>query len=166
DVDRASPQTEQRAGGLQDDQSDDEDKENEPEDEEDDDDGGGGGWITPSNISQVKMESADWTEPADVRVGCLTTDFAMQNVLIQMGLRVLSVNGMVIKQARSYILRCHACFKTTSNMNKAFCPHCGNRTLKKLAVTLNDDGSVQMHFSRNPKVLNPRGLRVRISCWF
>ncbi|XP_038123343.1 RNA-binding protein NOB1 [Cyprinodon tularosa] len=156
DVDRASPQTEQRAGGLQDDQSDDEDKENE---DEDDDDGGGGGWITPSNISQVKMESADWTEPADVRVGCLTTDFAMQNVLIQMGLRVLSVNGMVIKQARSYILRCHACFKTTSNMNKAFCPHCGNRTLKKLAVTLNDDGSVQMHFSRNPKVLNPRGLR-------
>lgn len=55
--------------------SDDEDKENEPEDDDDDD---GGGWITPSNIRQVKMESADWTAPADVKVGCLTTDFAMQ----------------------------------------------------------------------------------------
>ncbi|MEQ2260268.1 Nin1 binding protein [Xenotaenia resolanae] len=44
-------------------------------------------------------------------------------------------------------------------MNKAFCPHCGNQTLKKLAVTINDDGSIQMHFSKNPKVLNPRGLR-------
>lgn len=59
-----------------DDQSDDEDKENEPEEEEEEDDGGG--WITPSNINQVKMDSADWTSPADVRVGCLTTDFAMQ----------------------------------------------------------------------------------------
>ncbi|XP_069574517.1 RNA-binding protein NOB1 isoform X1 [Brachyistius frenatus] len=148
--------------------SEDEDKENEPGEEggggggdndNDGDDDDGGGWITPSNIKQVKMDTADWTAPADVTVGCLTTDFAMQNVLIQIGLRVLSVNGMVIKQARNYILRCHACFKTTSNMNKAFCPHCGNQTLKKLAVTVGEDGSVQMHFSKNPKVLNPRGLR-------
>lgn len=61
------------------DHSDDEDKENEPEgeqEEEDEDDGGG--WITPSNIRQVKMESGHWTAPADVKVGCLTTDFAMQ----------------------------------------------------------------------------------------
>jgi len=35
----------------------------------------------------------------------------VQNVLIQIGLHVLSVNGMLIKQARNYILRCHACFK-------------------------------------------------------
>lgn len=60
------------------DQSDDEDKENEPGDEEEEDDDDGGGWITPSNIKQVKMDSADWTAPADVKVGCLTTDFAMQ----------------------------------------------------------------------------------------
>ncbi|XP_070764324.1 RNA-binding protein NOB1 isoform X2 [Enoplosus armatus] len=145
------------------DQSDEEDKENEPEDEEEEEeeeeDDDGGGWITPSNIKQVKMDSADWTAPADVTVGCLTTDFAMQNVLIQIGLHVLSVNGMVIKQARNYILRCHACFKTTSNMNKVFCSHCGNKTLKKLAVTVSEDGSLQMHFSKNPKVLNPRGLK-------
>ncbi|KAK2854346.1 hypothetical protein Q5P01_007007 [Channa striata] len=139
-------------------QSDDEDKENEPE-EEDEEDDDGGGWITPSNIKQVKMDSADWMAPGDVRVGCLTTDFAMQNVLIQIGLHVLSVNGMLIKQARNYILRCHACFKTCSNMSKVFCPNCGNQTLKKVAVTVNEDGTMQMHFSKNPKVLNPRGLK-------
>ncbi|XP_068177173.1 RNA-binding protein NOB1 [Antennarius striatus] len=156
------PTTESRS--QTDDQSDD-DKENEPEeavdadDDDDDDDEDGGGWITPSNIRQVKMDSADWTAPGDVRVGCLTTDFAMQNVLIQIGLHVLSVNGMLIRQARNYILRCHACFRTTSVMDKLFCPHCGNRTLKKVAVTVDEDGSVQMHFSKNPKVLNPRGLR-------
>lgn len=69
-VSNTSPET--------DEQSDDEDKENEPEEKEEDDDDDGGGWITPSNIRQVKMDSADWTSPADVRVGCLTTDFAMQ----------------------------------------------------------------------------------------
>lgn len=46
-------------------------------------------------------------------------------------------------------------------MSKAFCPHCGNQTLKKLAVTVGEDGSLQMHFSKNPKVMNPRGTRVR-----
>lgn len=55
-------------------QSHDEDKENEPEEDEDDE----GGWITPSNIRQLKMDSANWTASADVKVGCLTTDFAMQ----------------------------------------------------------------------------------------
>uniref|UniRef100_A0A8C9Y1F9 NIN1 (RPN12) binding protein 1 homolog n=1 Tax=Sander lucioperca TaxID=283035 RepID=A0A8C9Y1F9_SANLU len=99
-----------------------------------------------SNIQQVKMESGDWTAPADVTVGCLTTDFAMQNVLIQMGLHVLSVNGMLIKEARNYILRCHAALsETTSNMSKVFCPHCGNKTLKKLAVTVTEDGPTHTH---------------------
>ncbi|KAF3832167.1 hypothetical protein F7725_025832 [Dissostichus mawsoni] len=123
------------------DQRSDEDKENEPEededeeeeDEEEEEEEGDGGWITPGNIKQVKMDSSDWTAPADVTVGCLTTDFAMQ--------------------ARNYVLRCHACF------NKLFCPHCGNRTLKKIAVTVSADGNTQMHFSKNPKVLNSKGLR-------
>ncbi|XP_061669428.1 RNA-binding protein NOB1 [Syngnathoides biaculeatus] len=129
-------------------------------DEDDDDDDDGGGWITPSNIGQVKMDSCDDRATADqVKVGCMTSDFALQNVLIQMGLHVVALNGMLIKQARNYILRCHACFTTTSNMSKQFCPKCGNRTLKKVSVSVDEDGQVRMHFSKNPKVLNARGLR-------
>ncbi|XP_051920176.1 RNA-binding protein NOB1 isoform X2 [Hippocampus zosterae] len=135
------------------------DEEEEEEDDDVDDDDDGGGWITPSNIGQMKIESSDWTTAARVKVGCLTTDFAMQNVLIQMGLHVVSLNGMLIKQARNYILRCHACFTTTSDMSKQFCPKCGNRTLKKVSVSVDEDGRVRMHFSSNPKVLNARGLR-------
>lgn len=48
----------------------------------------------------------------------------------------------------------------TSEMTRLFCPHCGNKTLKKVAVTVDSEGNLHMHFSRNPKVLNPRGLRV------
>ncbi|XP_055477452.1 RNA-binding protein NOB1 isoform X2 [Psammomys obesus] len=122
----------------------------------------GGGWITPSNIRQIQQELEQCDIPKDVRVGCVTTDFAMQNVLLQLGLHVLAVNGMLIREARSYILRCHGCFKTTSDTNRVFCGHCGNKTLKKVSVTINDDGTLHMHFSRNPKVLNPRGLRYSL----
>ncbi|KAK7151770.1 hypothetical protein R3I94_008197 [Phoxinus phoxinus] len=136
-------------------QSNDDDYDAEEEEEDED----GGGWITPSNIKRVQMDAGNWVPSADVKVGCMTTDFAMQNVLIQIGLHVLSVNGMLIKNTRNYILRCHACFKTTTNMNKSFCPNCGHDTLKKIAVTVNEDTTMQMHFSRNPKVLNPKGKR-------
>ncbi|XP_047568191.1 RNA-binding protein NOB1 isoform X2 [Lutra lutra] len=129
-------------------------------DKDSDDDAGG--WITPSNIKQIQRESEQCTVPKDVRVGCVTTDFAMQNVLLQMGLHVLAVNGMLVREARSYILRCHGCFRTTSDMSRVFCSHCGNKTLKKVSVTVSDDGSLHMHFSRNPKVLNPRGLRYSL----
>ncbi|XP_038003729.1 RNA-binding protein NOB1 [Motacilla alba alba] len=133
-----------------------EEEEEEEEDEESDDEG----WITPSNLKQAQQDTGHCdAAPVGVQVGCVTTDFAMQNVLLQMGLHVLAVNGMLIRRARSYILRCHGCFRTTSDMTKVFCPHCGNKTLKKVAVSVSDDGSLHMHFSRNPKVLNPRGLR-------
>ncbi|NXT04502.1 NOB1 protein, partial [Prunella fulvescens] len=132
----------------------------EEEEEESDDDDDDEGWITPSNLKQAQQDTGQCdTAPVGVQVGCVTTDFAMQNVLLQMGLHVLAVNGMLIRRARSYILRCHGCFRTTSDMTKVFCPHCGNKTLKKVAVSVSDDGSLHMHFSRNPKVLNPRGLR-------
>ncbi|KAL7979665.1 hypothetical protein Chor_004823, partial [Crotalus horridus] len=106
------------------------------------------GWITPRNIEQIQQSTCWGSEPAKV-----------QNVLLQMGLHVLAFNGLLIRQARSYILRCHGCFRTTSKMTQLFCPHCGNKTLKKVAVTVKDDGSFHLHFSQNPKVLNPRGLR-------
>nr|XP_002761161.2 RNA-binding protein NOB1 [Callithrix jacchus] len=142
--------------------SEEEEEENGFEDRKDDSDDDAGGWITPSNIKQIQQELEQCDVPKDVRVGCVTTDFAMQNVLLQLGLHVLAVNGMLIREARSYILRCHGCFKTTSDMSRVFCSHCGNKTLKKVSVTVSDDGTLHMHFSRNPKVLNPRGLRYSL----
>ena len=34
-----------------------------------------------------------------------------QNVLIQMGLHVISLDGMLIREVRSYVLKCYACFR-------------------------------------------------------
>ncbi|XP_033125297.1 RNA-binding protein NOB1-like isoform X3 [Anneissia japonica] len=124
--------------------------------EEDDDDVG---WITPSNINQVKNHiDSDLTEANTVKVGCLTTDFAMQNVLIQIGLSVVSVDGMLIKKAKSYALRCYSCFKITSNNSKVFCPKCGNKTLTKVTVTVDEDGTQRYHLSSR-RAINKRGLK-------
>ncbi|ESO82889.1 hypothetical protein LOTGIDRAFT_211535 [Lottia gigantea] len=121
------------------------DSDDEEEIDEDDDDEG---WITPSNIDAIRKQMEDVnTEKADVTVGCITTDFAMQNVLIQMGLNVVSVDGMLIKKAKNYVLRCFACMKITKNLNKQFCPLCGNKTLKRLSMTVEEDGSVKYYFS-------------------
>uniref|UniRef100_A0A8C8RZE9 RNA-binding protein NOB1 n=1 Tax=Pelusios castaneus TaxID=367368 RepID=A0A8C8RZE9_9SAUR len=139
-----------------------EDQKSAGEDESEGDSDDGEGWITPDNIKRIQQGMGHGDAPANVRVGCVTTDFSMQNVLLQMGLHVLAMNGMLIQQARSYILRCHGCFKTTSDMTRVFCPHCGNKTLKKLAVSVREDGTLHMHFSRNPKVLNARGLRYSL----
>lgn len=146
-----SPDNTEKSPGT----SGDEEEEGDHHDEDDD----GGGWITPGNIKQIQQDMGVREAPDNVVVGCLTTDFAMQNILIQMGLHVLSVDGMLIRQTRNYVLRCHGCFKTTSDMSKKFCPHCGNMTLKKVAVSVDEDGGQHMHFSRNPKVLNTRGMR-------
>jgi RNA-binding protein NOB1 len=95
-------------------ESGDEEEEEEEEDEEEDD---GGEWITPGNIeeikkmSQVDSDRLEVNESNRIKVGCMTSDFAMQNVLIQIGIPVLSVDGLIIKVARSYVLRCMTCMR-------------------------------------------------------
>ncbi|RUS89384.1 hypothetical protein EGW08_002904 [Elysia chlorotica] len=124
-----------------------EDTDEEDYEEEDEDDEG---WITPANISDVKRSMGlDTVSSSDVSVGCLTTDFAMQNVMIQMGLNVLSVDGMLIKRAKSYVLRCYGCMKITKDTSKQFCPHCGNKTLKRLSTSIDEDGTVRYWLAKN-----------------
>ena len=79
------------------------DNDNMEEDEgiQDDDDDG---WITPSNFKNKRMEmlGADTNnedeESEEIIVACLTSDFAMQNVLKQLHLNVLSTDGLLIKE--------------------------------------------------------------------
>lgn len=129
-------------------------------DNEDADDGVG--WITPSNIQIAKKQfNSALMESKKVTVSCMTTDFAMQNVLKQLNLNVSALDGRLIKQVRTFILRCYTCFKTTSIMTKKFCPKCGNNTLKKVAVSLDKNGKMKIHI--NPKhPLTSRGKKFSL----
>ncbi|XP_039278617.1 RNA-binding protein NOB1 [Nilaparvata lugens] len=132
------------------------------DDDEDDDDDDDSDWITVDNIKEMKqMMEWDNVEEKAVDVACLTTDFAMQNVLKQIGLNVASLDGKVIKQVRTFILRCYACFRTTSVMTKLFCPHCGNRTLKKVAVSVDAEGKQTIHINMR-KPLTARGKKFSL----
>lgn len=107
-----------------------------------------GTWITPTNIKKVK-KSMEGKVEADIipEVACMSTDYAVQNTLKQMNLNICALNGRVIKHLRTYILRCYACFKTTSIMTKVFCPNCGNKTLKRVAVSLDENGKQVIHIN-------------------
>jgi len=133
----------------------------EEEEDDDDDDDDDDGWITPGNIDQAKNSMNGVLETVQLEVACLTTDFAMQNVLMQIGLNVVSLEGRLIHEVRTYILRCYACFRTTSNISKVFCPKCGNKTLKKVAVSLNEDGTLKIHISTR-KQLTGRGKKFSL----
>ncbi|KAH8238588.1 hypothetical protein KR032_011007 [Drosophila birchii] len=131
----------------------------EPEEEEPspqaEEDVGDDGWITHSNIKKAKKALEGKVETDEVPpVACMTTDYALQNVLKQLNLHLAALNGRIIKQLRTYILRCYACYKTTSIMTKVFCPNCGNKTLKRVAVSLDENGRQVIHINTRRPLTN------------
>lgn len=149
-------------------EDDDEDENEENSDDGEDSDAESGysdddsGWITPGNVQKAKKQMNDeFVEDKPAVVACITTDFAMQNVLKQLGLNVAALDGRMIKQIRTFILRCHTCFKTTSLMEKVFCPKCGNKTLKKVSVSVDANGKQHIHINaRRP--LTARGKKFSL----
>lgn len=139
-------------------------KKDDDESNEDDD----GDWITPSNIDLVKKQfeglKIDEKAPKmEINTACITGDFSMQNVLMQIGIKVLSVEkGLLIKQTRQFVLRCIACFTITQNTTLMFCPSCGNlKTLKKVSVSVDENGQKRIHL--NPKrPITTRDVKLRI----
>lgn len=114
------------------------------------------GWITPSNIKRHQAQDLDSvpsskkSESKTLQVATITGDFAMQNVLLQMNLNLLSPRTCKrITQLKQTILRCHACFNTTKEMEKQFCPRCGKPTLTRVSCTTNDKGEVKLHLKAN-----------------
>ncbi|KAF8087633.1 hypothetical protein N665_0573s0006 [Sinapis alba] len=93
-------------------------------------------------------------------VACITGDYAMQNVIIQMGLRLLAPGGMQIRQLNRWVLKCHACYTVTPEIGRIFCPKCGNGgTLRKVAVTIGENGTIIA--ARKPRV-TLRGTKFSI----
>jgi RNA-binding protein NOB1 len=90
-------------------------------DDPSDDDDGEGEWITPSNVALHKSRALDLLPSSSngkesgpvkqMAAGCMTADFAMQNVLLHLGLNLVGVEGKRIRSVKTWVLRCHACFK-------------------------------------------------------
>jgi len=98
---------------------------------------------------------------AVVRVGCVTADFSMQNVLLQMGMHVVSVDGLLIRRVKTFSLKCESCFRITHEVHRKFCRHCGHATLYKITVTTNADGKIEYRMPRRMRTTN-RGARYTV----
>ena len=78
--------------------------------------GGGGGKALPMCLWQrIFLEvwgghQCPFYPPSPVS-NCIVFFGLLQNVMLQMGLNVISVDGMRIKQLRTYAMKCKACFK-------------------------------------------------------
>ena len=105
-----------------------------------------------------------------------------------MGLTIISMEGMRIKQLRTYALKCKSCckwvhaldcvdppkewedlwwfavslcsYRITTKITEMFCPHCGYKTLIKVAMVVGgEEGSI--HYQPlSQKQFSHRGLRV------
>lgn len=119
------------------------------------------GWITEDNIKDFNKNIGDNIDNQEVKVGCITTDYAVQNVLKQMGLSIVALDGRVIKEVRTYIRRCYGCFTLTSHMTRLFCPKCGNKSLKRVAVYLDKNGK-QCVYINAKRPLNLKGKKYSL----
>ncbi|KAJ1919979.1 20S-pre-rRNA D-site endonuclease nob1 [Mycoemilia scoparia] len=117
----------------------------------------GGNWITPQNLKQQQARDganisgldSKGTPSKPMDVACVTADFAMQNVLLQIGLHLLSPDGIIVKRLKTWIQRCQACFKLVPEMERKFCPSCGHAALSRVAVSVNDQGETKVFLKHN-----------------
>ncbi|KKF94099.1 20S-pre-rRNA D-site endonuclease nob1 [Ceratocystis platani] len=111
-----------------------------------------GGWITPSNLKK-RIDEEKGSLPSDdvtfMEAALLTTDFAMQNVALRIGLHIMSSSMHRITTVKTFILRCHGCFATTKDMAKQFCPRCGQPTLIRTSCTTDANGNFKLFLKRN-----------------
>lgn len=130
------------------------------------DDSDSDGWITPSNLKKKQAQektpsSTTVDEPKVMQVGVLTTDFAMQNVILQINLNLLSPSMTRVKHMKTFVLRCHACFQITKDLSKQFCPRCGGPSLTRVSCSTNSNGEFKLHLKKNFQ-WNHRGDRYSI----
>ena len=112
-----------------------------------------------SDVSEEDTADTSPAEPFESTVVSATGDYAMQNVLLQMGLRLTTPDGMRVSELRRWVLRCHACGDVTKQTTRVFCAKCGNATLQKVQHTVGAGGAEQFGVRRKHKI---RGTRFSL----
>ncbi|KAJ4288224.1 20S-pre-rRNA D-site endonuclease nob1 [Collariella sp. IMI 366227] len=127
-----------------------------PEDREEaasEDDDSDGEWITPSNIKKYQQrENAQVDQQPTQRVlqsALITADMAMRNVALRINLNLLDSGLARITYLKTWVLRCHGCFKVCKDMAKQFCPTCGQATLTRVSCSTDASGNFTLHLKKN-----------------
>jgi len=158
----------------------------------------GEGWVSVSNFKSIKAggihgfsfkdpkkhedntskdpkgKKKDLGPPSSQRCACATTDFAMQNILLQMGMVLLSIDGMAVRRVKHWVTRCATCFTVyggpgtgvNSNSNKLggrlFCDKCGGSYLERVSASVDyKTGRFRLHLSKRRRH-NKRGTKFSL----
>jgi Nin one binding (NOB1) Zn-ribbon like len=74
---------------------------------------------------------------------CNQAGLHVQNVAMQMGLRLSSRTGRRILTLQRFAMRCEGCSTVCKATDKVFCPACGHATLSRVSVSVGPDGAEQ-----------------------
>lgn len=112
------------------------------------------GWITPVNVKRHQAKDNATTTPTEapqkmLQAAVLTSDYAMQNVALRMNLNLLAPSMTRITHVKTWVMRCHGCFKITKDTSKQFCPSCGQPTLMRASCSTDDHGNFTVHLKKN-----------------
>lgn len=111
------------------------------EDVDSEDGDSAGEWVTEENMKNfglgLKLD-------ADVKVTCATSDYSVQNVLLQMGITPLTFDGFAVRSVKLWGKTCRACFFFTRETEKLFCPKCGKDALVRVPIVVDKDGKPQL----------------------
>jgi RNA-binding protein NOB1 len=132
----------------------------------------GTGWVNPENYKKYIATGGNMALGVDktasdtvdelAKCACITTDFSMQNVMLQMGLQVISVDGMMIKSVKQWVLRCMACYTIHYDMDRLFCSKCGAHHMSRVGASIDArTGELRLHLRKNYKV-NTTGTKFSL----
>ena len=132
------------------------------------------GTLDPSRAPNTNPDrkAKETGPPMTSRSACATTDFAMQNVILQMNLQLLTVDGMKVRKLKSWVTRCGACFTVYSscendaafgsNSKMMFCKRCGSDYLQRIAASVDGKtGRLRLHLKKN-YTQNTRGTKFAL----
>ena len=106
------------------------------------------------------------------RAACVTTDFAMQNVILQMNLELLSLDGIRVRKLKNWVTRCGACYTVYTNTDtnnvvgplgkRLFCEKCGSDVMQRIAASVDGKtGRLRLHLSKKYQY-NLRGTKFSL----
>ncbi|CAJ1038451.1 Nin one binding (NOB1) Zn-ribbon like, putative [Leishmania guyanensis] len=120
-------------------------------------DDGEGEWITPENIREIHDGTRGTGRTFEAGMACVTSDYAMQNTLMHLGVPIVGTNGLHIHELRLWMMRCTACFTLVVDTTRQFCPECGSGdTLRRVNYVVNDQGEEKLYINFRKRI-NTRG---------
>ncbi|GAW79811.1 RNA-binding protein NOB1 [Plasmodium gonderi] len=106
--------------------------------EKDDDEESVNEWININNYDTQNVE-INKGEKFSSDIACITTDYTMQNVLYQIGLNVITIDGYKINSLKLWGYICTSCYTFIKKNSLLFCSKCGNNNLRKVNVLVDNN---------------------------